>query len=182
MKNTVVVVFSLLTLLVSNSVAANSVHEFETKNITGEKISMEQYAGKVLIIVNTASRCGFARQLADLTQLQEDYADKGVVVIGFPSRNFGRQELEENEAIAAYCEENFGVDFQLMTRTDVRGRNQSPLFAYLTSADNPDFTGGIRWNFEKFIVDQEGVLQRRFRSRTSPSDDDFREAIDQLLQ
>ncbi len=182
MKNTAVVTFALLALLVSHSVAANSVHEFETETITGENISMEQYAGKVLVIVNTASRCGFARQFADLIQLQKDYADKGVVVIGFPSRNFGRQELEEDEAIAAYCEENFGVDFQLMTLTDVRGSNQSPLFAHLTSADNPDFTGVIRWNFEKFIVDQEGVLQRRFRSGTSPRDAAFRQAIEKLLQ
>lgn len=169
-------------LSLTSAFAAESVHEFETKTITGEDVDMQDYAGKVLVIVNTASRCGFARQFSALTDLQKEYADKDVVVLGFPSANFGGQELDNNEDIAAFCESNFDIEFPLMTKTDVQGDNQTALFRYLTSADNPDFTGNIRWNFEKFIVDQDGVLRRRFRSRTSPEDKTFRAAIDELLQ
>ncbi len=172
---------AILTLSTTNARAGESVHAFEVRNITGETVPLSSFAGNVLVIVNTASKCGFTRQYAGLVELQEIYADKGVTVIGFPSGNFGGQELASDEEIAEFCDATFGVNFPLMTKTHVRGDDQHPLFTYLTSADNPDFTGGIRWNFEKFIVDQHGVLRRRFRSRTAPDAPAFREAIHQLL-
>ena len=182
MKIIIYVLSSILAVSTTHVMASTNTHDFAAETITGETVSLGAYAGNVLVIVNTASRCGFTRQYAGLVELQEAYAEKGVVVIGFPSGNFGGQELGSNEEIAAFCEANFGVNFPLMAKTNVRGRDQHPLFAYLTSAENPDFTGSVRWNFEKFIVDQTGVLRRRFRSRTGPDDPAFREAIDQLLQ
>jgi glutathione peroxidase len=173
---------SMLVATASRAATPVNVHGFEVETITGEKISMQQFAGKVLVIVNTASRCGFTRQYAELVQLQKDFQDKGVVVIGFPSGNFGGQELGSNEEIAQFCEINFGVDFPLMAKSDVKGRNQHPLFAHLTSVENQDFSGDIRWNFEKFLVDRSGVMQRRFRSRTAPGSAEFRKALEQLLQ
>jgi glutathione peroxidase len=172
---------SLLAASTTHAAAVADIYDIEVETITGKKQSLREFAGKVIVIVNTASRCGFTKQYAGLVALQKEYADKGVTVVGFPSGDFGGQELAENAAIAEFCEVNFGVDFPLMAKTSVKGDNQHPLFAYLTSAANPDFTGDIRWNFEKFIIDRNGVLQRRFRSRTTPDSKTFREALDQIL-
>lgn len=153
----------------------------EVETITGEKKTLGDFGASVLVIVNTASKCGFTKQYAGLVRLQKDYKDKNVVVIGFPSGDFGGQELDSNEAIQQFCDTTFGVDFPLMAKTHVKGEKQHPLFAFLTTAENQDFKGKIRWNFEKFIVDPNGVLQRRFRSMTSPDSKKFREALDQVL-
>ncbi len=113
--------------------------------------------------------------------MQKDYADKGVVVLGFPANNFGGQEPGSNQEIAEFCSSKFGVDFPMFAKVSVKGDDQSPLFQYLTQAENPDFTGNIRWNFEKFLVDVDGVLRHRFRSTTNPSDEKFRKELDILL-
>jgi len=161
--------------------AATNVLAFEAETITGTRQGMQDFAGQVLVIVNTASRCGFTRQYRPLVELQKQYAERGVTVIGFPSGDFGGQELATNAEIATFCESNFGVNFPLMAKTSVKGPNQDALFAYLTSAPNPDFTGNIRWNFEKFLIDRKGVLRRRFRSRTAPDSETFRQALDELV-
>jgi glutathione peroxidase len=173
----------LITLLFSATLYADakSVFEFNVNNIDGKEVNLADYKGKVLVIVNTASKCGFTKQYADLVKLQKDYADKGVVVLGFPANNFGGQEPGSNQEIAEFCSSKFGVDFPMFAKVSVKGDDQSPLFQYLTQAENPDFTGNIRWNFEKFLVDGDGVLRHRFRSTTNPSDEKFRKELDALL-
>lgn len=160
----------------------NGVHGFELNSITGEKVELSEYNGKVLLIVNTASECGFTRQYAGLQELHEKYSEKGFAVLGFPANNFAGQEPGTDEEILEFCERNFGVTFPLFSKVSVKGDDIHPLFGLLTSADNPDFDGDIRWNFEKFLIDQEGNLVRRFRSGTEPMSDEMAEAIESLLR
>ncbi|MGK6351529.1 glutathione peroxidase [Parapedobacter sp. DT-150] len=151
---------------------ADNVHQFAFASIDGKEVSLSQFKGKKLLIVNTASECGFTKQYAGLQELSEKYGDK-VVVIGFPANNFGGQEPGSNEEIQGFCEKNFGVTFPLAEKSSVKGDDISPLFKYLTSGENPDFTGEIKWNFEKFLIDEEGNLVHRFRSKVEPMSDEL---------
>lgn len=159
----------------------NSVHNFSLNSITGEKVDLTEYKDKVLLIVNTASECGFTVQYNDLQALHDKYAEKGFVVLGFPADNFGGQEPGSDEEILEFCERNFGVSFPLFSKLSVRGDDQHPLFEFLTSASNPDFEGDINWNFEKFLIDSDGNLVRRFRSRTEPMSEEITSSIESLL-
>ena len=147
--------------------SAGNVHQFTVTSVEGTPIQLSQYKGKKILIVNTASECGFTKQYAGLQALAEQYADK-VVVIGFPANNFGGQEPGSNAQILGFCQKNFGVTFPLAEKSSVKGDDISPLFQYLTTADNPDFTGDIKWNFEKFLIDEQGNLIHRFRSEVEP--------------
>jgi glutathione peroxidase len=147
--------------------SASSVYEFKLKTIDGEAFSLAQYRGKKVLIVNTASKCGFTPQYAELQKLADQYKDK-VVVVGFPENNFANQEPAANLEIKAFCQKNFGVTFPLSSKISVKGDDIDPLFAYLTSAPNPDFTGEIKWNFEKFLIDENGKLIHRYRSNVTP--------------
>ncbi|HEY8928367.1 MAG TPA: glutathione peroxidase [Mucilaginibacter sp.] len=144
-----------------------SVYEFKLKSIEGKPFSLAQYKGKKVLIVNTASKCGFTPQYADLQKLAEQYKDK-VVVVGFPANNFGQQDPGSNSEIHAFCKDRFGVTFPLSEKVSVKGDDIDPLFKYLTEAPNPDFTGEIKWNFEKFLIDENGNLIHRFRSAVTP--------------
>jgi len=146
---------------------AENVYQFSITSIDGKKVDLSQFEGKKLLIVNTASKCGYTKQYAGLQELAEKYADK-VVVIGFPANNFGGQEPGSNEEIQGFCEKNYGVTFLLAEKSSVTGADISPLFRYLTTASNPDFTGDIDWNFEKFLIDEQGNLMHRFRSKVEP--------------
>ena len=146
---------------------ADNVYQFAITSIDGKKVDLSQFKGKKLLLVNTASKCGYTKQYAGLQELSEKYGDK-VVVIGFPANNFGGQEPGSNDEIQGFCEKNFGVTFLLAEKSSVAGDDISPLFAYLTSAENPDFTGEIKWNFEKFLIDEQGKLIHRFRSKVEP--------------
>jgi glutathione peroxidase len=150
-------------------VAPSSVYEFKLKSIDGDAFSLDKYHGKKLLIVNTASKCGFTPQYAELQKLADLYKDK-VVVIGFPANNFGQQEPGTASDIKTFCQKNYGVTFPLSEKVSVKGDDISPLFKYLTEAPNPDFTGEIKWNFEKFLIDENGKLIHRFRSQTTPLD------------
>jgi len=160
---------------------AESVYDFTLKDIDGNSVSLSDYRGKVLLIVNTASKCGFTKQYADLVELQKAYKDQGLVVMGFPANNFRNQEPGSNQEIAAFCSRNYGVDFPMFSKVSVKGEDQHALFTYLTSAENSDFTGNIRWNFEKFVVGPDGKLQRRFRSMTNPNGKKVRAAVEEAL-
>ncbi len=161
--------------------AASSLHGFTVEDIHGKAVSLEAYRGKVVLIVNTASKCGFTKQYADLVALSKRYADKDFVVLGFPANDFGRQEPGSNREILEFCQGKFGVDFPMFSKVSVKGAEAAPLFVWLTSAPNPDFTGNIRWNFEKFLVGKDGTLLRRFRSSTDPDGDNLIAAIDAAL-
>jgi glutathione peroxidase len=171
--------FLMIAMLMINT--GDGVHSFELNSINGEKVDLSEYKGKVLLIVNTASECGFTRQYSGLQELHEAYSEKGLVILGFPANNFAGQEPGTDEEILEFCERNFGVTFPLFSKVSVRGDDIHPMFQFLTSADNPDFEGDIRWNFEKFLVDQDGNLIRRFRSGTEPMSEEMIEAVESLL-
>jgi glutathione peroxidase len=147
----------------------DNAHQFTIRSIDGDPVNLADFKGKKLLLVNTASKCGYTKQYADLQKLSEMYKDK-LVIIGFPANNFGGQEPGSNEDVQAFCEKNYGVTFLLAEKSSVKGDDIHPLFAYLTKAANPDFTGDIKWNFEKFLVDENGKLIRRFRSAVKPLD------------
>jgi glutathione peroxidase len=148
-------------------VAPSSVYDFQLKNIDGQDFSLAKYKGKKVLIVNTASKCGYTPQYAELQKLADQYKDK-VVVVGFPANNFGQQEPGTAVEIKSFCQKNYGVTFPLSEKVSVKGDDICPLFKYLTTAPNPDFTGDIKWNFEKFLIDENGNLVHRFRSETTP--------------
>jgi glutathione peroxidase len=148
-------------------IAPASVYDFKLKSIDGESFSLAKYKGKKVLIVNTASKCGYTPQYAELQKLADTYKDK-LVVVGFPANNFGQQEPGTNSEIKTFCSARFGVTFPLSEKVSVKGDDIDPLFKYLTEAPNPDFTGEIKWNFEKFLIDEHGKLIHRFRSQTTP--------------
>lgn len=145
----------------------SSVYDFKLTNIDGQAFSLAQYKGKKVLVVNTASKCGYTPQYAELQKLAEMYKDK-VVVVGFPANNFGQQEPGTATEIKSFCSARYGVTFPLSEKVSVKGDDICPLFKYLTTAPNPDFTGDIKWNFEKFLIDENGKLVHRFRSQVTP--------------
>jgi glutathione peroxidase len=148
--------------------APASVYDFKLKSLDGEDFSLAKYKGKKILVVNTASKCGYTPQYEDLQKLAELYKDK-LVVVGFPANNFNQQEPGTAVDIKA-CRAKFGVTFPTSEKISVKGDDIAPLFKYLTEAENPDFTGEIKWNFEKFLLDENGKLIHRYRSATKPLD------------
>ncbi|MCC5941273.1 MAG: glutathione peroxidase [Balneolaceae bacterium] len=174
---TILVILTLMLSMVVQSDSNEDIYTYSLNLINGENISLEEFKGDVLLIVNTASECGFTRQYEGLQNIYEEYSEKGFKVLGFPANNFGGQEPGTDEEIAQFCEMNFGVTFPLFSRISVRGDDQHPLFDLLTNLENPDFTGDISWNFEKFLIDRNGNLKRRFKTNVSPESEEVREAI-----
>lgn len=150
------------------------------KRLDGQPQDLAEYRGKVILIVNTASKCGLTGQYAGLQKLYEDKQGEGFVVLGFPANNFMGQEPGSNEEIAAFCERNYGVTFPMFSKISVKGDDQDPLYAQLTSLPEP-LGGEIRWNFDKFLVDRTGRVVNRFGPRTRPDDAELVAAIDELL-
>ena len=146
----------------------STVYEFSVKKLNGEIQSMEDYKGKPLIIVNTASKCGFTSQFKELQGLYEEHKEQGLVVLGFPSDNFNNQEFDDIEKTMEFCEINFGVTFPMFAKVDVKGSQAEPLFTYFTSQKKGMLTKGIKWNFTKFLIDREGNVVERFAPQISP--------------
>ena len=161
--------------------AMTDLYEFTTRTLSGEPASLAAYRGKVLLIVNTASKCGFTPQYAGLQQLHEKYSDRGLVVMGFPSNQFGQQEPGDHEEIAQFCERNYGVGFHMFEKIDVNGAGAHPLFRHLKAAA-PGLLGSeaIKWNFTKFLVARDGSVFKRYAPQTSPRD--LQEDIEKLLE
>jgi glutathione peroxidase len=145
------------------------IYSFKTKTLSGEELDFSQFEGKALLVVNTASRCGFTPQYAGLEKLHRDYRGKGLAVVGFPCNQFGAQEPGGPEEIGAFCQKNYGVSFPLSEKVEVNGANAHPLFAYLTLA-LPGALGSraVKWNFTKFLIDREGKPVRRYGSMAKP--------------
>ncbi|MEW6238698.1 MAG: glutathione peroxidase [Candidatus Omnitrophota bacterium] len=162
---------------------AKNIYEFAVKDIDGKEVKLNQYKEKknVLLIVNTASQCGFTKQYAPLMDVYKKYKEKGLVVIAFPANEFGQQEPGTADEIKKFCETKYNVKFPIMAKSVVKGEKQAPLFQYLTNAENPDFTGEIKWNFEKFLIDKKGKLIRRFRSKEEPDGEEIAKAIEKAL-
>jgi glutathione peroxidase len=145
-----------------------SVHEFTVQTASGERQPLSDYAGNVLLIVNTASKCGLATQYEGLQQLQQEYGDKGFTVIGFPSNQFANQEPGSNEEIQQFCSLNYDVSFPVMAKIDVNGRNADPLFKHLKKEKSGVLGGAIKWNFTKFLIDAEGNVVKRYAPTDAP--------------
>ena len=159
--------------------AVPPVLNFKMKSLAGQEVDLSQYQGKVLLIANTASKCGYTPQYKDLEAIYKRYQDKGLVVLGFPANNFKEQEPGTDQQIAEFCEKNFGVTFPMFSKVSVVGDDQSPLFKYLI--DHAPETGDIKWNFEKFLIGRDGQIVARYRSKTNPSSDAVTKAIEQEL-
>lgn len=185
-----VIIFTFLTVVPSwiNAQEKNEVDmpaqanylDLPLQTITGDTTSLSQFRGKVVLIVNTASKCGFTPQYEGLEALYDKYKDQGFTVIGFPANDFLRQEPGSNEEIATFCKVQYGVSFPMMAKIHVKGKEQHPLYAYLTSSSS--FPGKITWNFNKFLLDREGNVIARFDSRTKPEDDKMAAAIRKALK
>jgi len=148
---------------------AESVYDFEVKNIKGESIPLATYQGKVLLIVNTASKCGFTPQYEGLEKIHKQYHDQGLEVLGFPCNQFGAQEPGSEAEIASFCQLNFGVSFPLFAKIDVNGSQSHPLYDYLKT-QAPGLLGSkdVKWNFTKFLVDANGKVIKRYAPQDSP--------------
>jgi glutathione peroxidase len=149
--------------------AATSVYDFEAVSIDGKPASLASQRGKVLLIVNTASACGFTPQFAGLEKLWQQYRDKGLVIVGFPSNEFGAQDPGSNDEIASFCQLNYGVSFPMMAKVKVNGAQAHPLWQWLTSeARGVLGTQAVKWNFTKFLVGKDGQVQKRYAPTDTP--------------
>jgi glutathione peroxidase len=179
----------LLAAVVAACVASASGQEspagalaFKMKSITGQEVNLADYQGKVLLIVNVASKCGYTPQYAQLESLYEKYKDRGVVVLGFPCNQFLWQEPGGDEQIAEFCSKTYGVKFPMFSKVEVNGANASPLYKYLTSLETkPAGKGKISWNFEKFVVGKNGQVVARFAPRVAPDAPEVVSVIDAEL-
>jgi glutathione peroxidase len=156
--------------------------DFRMNDIDGKEVDLEDYEGKVVLIVNTASQCGLTPQYAGLEELYKKYGEKGFVVLGFPCNQFGTQEPGTEAEIKKFCSTRYNVSFPMFSKIEVNGDDATPLYKYLTSKDSkPAGKGNISWNFEKFLVDRDGNLINRFSPRTKPSDAELVKAIEGQL-
>ncbi|WP_342424179.1 glutathione peroxidase [Paenibacillus sp. FSL E2-0178] len=158
-----------------------SVYDYEANTLRGQEESLSKYKGKVLLVVNTASKCGFTPQYKGLQEVYDKFKDRGFEVLGFPSNQFAKQEPGESEDIAEFCEINYGVTFPMYEKINVNGNEAHPLFKYL-SKEAPGVLGSksVKWNFTKFLVDQEGRVLKRFSPQTTP--DQIEADIAKLLE
>jgi len=145
-----------------------SLGDFKATSIDGSTVDLDDYAGQVVLVVNTASQCGFTPQYAGLQMLHDSYADKGFAVLGFPCDQFGNQEPGDEAEIASFCERNFGVTFPLYAKVDVNGDEAHPLFAWLRKERGGLLGGKIKWNFTKFLVGRDGQVVKRFSPTSAP--------------
>lgn len=149
--------------------AAAPVLSFTMPSLGGRKVHLSQYQGKVILMVNTASKCGFTPQYAGLEALYKRFKSKGFVILGFPSNDFGHQEPGTDKQISTFCTSHYGVTFPMFSKIDVKGPHQCPLYHYLTGhKTDPRFAGVVKWNFEKFLISRSGKIMARFRSPITP--------------
>lgn len=167
----------------STTSAAKSVYEFKMKNIDGKEVSLSEYKGKVLMLVNVASKCGLTPQYEALQALYSRYKDQGFIILGFPANNFMGQEPGTEAEIKEFCSVKYNVTFPLFAKISVKGDDQHPLYQYLTSTDsNPQFGGEIKWNFNKFLVGRDGKIIARFEPKVKPDSEEVVQAIEKALK
>src|SRR5574341_1345122 len=165
------------------TMAEKSVLDFTMKNIDGKDTKLSDYRGKVLLLVNVASKCGYTPQYEGLQAIYAKYRDQGLVVLGFPANNFGGQEPGTNEEIKQFCLMKYNVSFPMFAKISVKGADIHPLYKFLTGKEtNPEFGGDITWNFNKFLVDRTGKLIARFETREKPEGEKVTQAIEQALK
>lgn len=158
----------------------STIYDFSAQTLTGETQDFSEYQGKVLLIVNTASKCGFTPQFEGLEKLFEQYKEQGLVVIGFPCNQFGSQEPGEADEIGAFCQKNYGVSFPMMEKIDVNGKDAHPIYNWLKEQQGGFLTDGIKWNFTKFLIGRDGQVIDRYAPTTKP--EDIKEDIENALK
>jgi glutathione peroxidase len=158
-----------------------SIYDFKLPNLEGKPVDLSKYKGKVVLIVNTASKCGYTKQYAGLQELNKKYAKNGLAILGFPANNFGGQEPGSDAEIGEFCQKNYGVTFDMFSKVSVKGADKSPIFQYLTVEANPALKGEIDWNFEKFLISRDGKLVSRYKSAVAPDSKELLDAIDAQL-
>ncbi|MDD7461309.1 MAG: glutathione peroxidase [Prevotellaceae bacterium] len=146
----------------------NTIYDFKAKTGKGKELDFSAFEGKVLLIVNTASKCGFTPQFEGLEELNKKYREEGLVVVGFPCNQFGSQDPGSNEEISGFCQLNYGVSFQIMEKVNVNGDDAAPIFKYLKKAAGGFITDSIKWNFTKFLISRDGKTIRRYAPITTP--------------
>jgi glutathione peroxidase len=177
MRRTITLVF-----LAASTLFAASIYDYTLPAIDGKPAPLAAYKGRVLLIVNVASRCGYTPQYAGLQKLYERYRDRGFVVLGFPANNFGGQEPGTNEEIRQFCTRRYNVTFPMYAKISVKGDDQAPLYRHLTDKKEYPATGGeVRWNFTKFLVGKDGRVVARFEPQVSPEAPELIEAIERAL-
>jgi glutathione peroxidase len=161
----------------------SSIYEFVMKDIDGKEASLQQFKGKVLLIVNVASQCGYTPQYEGLEKIYSKYKEKDFVILGFPANNFMGQEPGTDEEIKSFCSLTYGVNFPLFSKISVKGKDQHPLYQFLTEKEtNPQFSGEITWNFNKFLIDRNGKIIGRFGTRIKPEDKEIVQAIENAIK
>lgn len=177
MKNIFLTV--VLSMFMATMANAQDFYSFKVNDISGQEVDLSQYKGKALLIVNTASKCGYTRQYKPLQELYAKYKDQGLVVLGFPANNFNGQEPGTNEEIKNFCMLNFNVEFPMMSKISVAGEDMHSLYQFLTS--DADFGGAISWNFNKFLISKEGAVLARFDSGIDPLSSELIAKVEQAL-
>ncbi|MGL4623261.1 MAG: glutathione peroxidase [Culicoidibacterales bacterium] len=145
-----------------------SIYEIPVVKMSGQEITLNEYAGQVIVIVNTASKCGLTPQFKELEAIYEQYKDQGFVILGFPCDQFMKQEFDDNEEIHSFCQLNYGVTFPMFQKIKVNGKDAHPLYQYLKSVQKGLFSSEIKWNFTKFLIDRDGNVMKRFSPETNP--------------
>jgi glutathione peroxidase len=163
----------------AGSVKVPAALNFTMNSIGGKPVDLSKYQGRVVLMVNVASQCGYTPQYAGLEELHKKYAGKGLSILGFPANDFGAQEPGTNGEIAQFCKQNYGVEFDMFSKVVVNGQGQTPLYKYLTNL--PKFRGDVAWNFEKFLVGRNGEVIARFRSEIEPDSREMVGAIEAAL-
>jgi glutathione peroxidase len=187
MKTGLIISLFLAALVCNHPFASETASEIKTiygftvKDINGNEVKLDQFKGKVLLIVNTASKCGYTPQYKALQEVYKKYEKQGLVILGVPANNYGKQEPGTNDEIKEFCSLTYNVTFPMLAKVSVKGDDIAPLFKYLTTAENADFKGDINWNFEKFLVDKNGKLIHRYRSKVTPDSEELVTAIQQAL-
>ena len=158
---------------------SENIYQFNFSQLDGEEVSLSKFKGKAILVVNTASFCGLTYHYTGLEKLYKEYKEKGLVIIGFPCNQFGKQEPGTSEEINDFCNLNYDITFPMSTKVDVNGKNAHPLFKYLKSELKGTLTNNVKWNFTKFLINRDGVPFKRFSSTTEP--EDISSSIDEVL-
>lgn len=184
MKKILLILFIIAIIIMANAEEElMKIYDFQINDITGKLVNLADFQGNVILIVNTASKCGFTSQYDGLEKIYKQYKDEGFVILGFPSNNFLKQEPGTNEEIAEFCRINYGVTFPMFNKISVKGKNIHPLYDYLTSKDSGhEFGGKISWNFNKFLVSRDGKIINRFGSKVKPENTEIIQAIEDALK
>jgi glutathione peroxidase len=172
----------LVLLMAGTTFAASNIYDFTLPNIEGKPMPLTDFKGKVILMVNVASQCGYTPQYTALEAIYEKYKAQGFVIVGFPANNFGAQEPGTNEEIKTFCTRKYSVTFPMYSKVSVKGDDQTPLYQYLTKDTPAPIAGDINWNFTKFLVDRKGNVVQRFESKVTPDSQEVTSAIEQLLK